>query len=129
MKKLTILGLAAASALTMGVSVASAQPYDRWGRDHDRREQGAYNINARQAQLERRIDRATRDGRISNYEAARLHRQADEFARFERRYRRDGLSNWERADLDRRLDFLEGMINSEMRDRDYGYGYGYDHRR
>lgn len=129
MKKLTILGLAAASALTMGVSVASAQPYDRWGRDYDRWEQGAYNINARQAHLERRIDRAHRNGRISDHEAARLHRQADEFARFERRYRRDGLSNWERADLDRRLDFLEWMINSEMRDRDYGYGYGYDYRR
>ena len=140
MKKLTTLTLiGAASALALGATAASAQPYgDRYdGYRQDSYRQDSYrsdgnrggwvNIDQRLAQLDRRIDQGVRDGSLNRREAWRLRGEFNEIARLQARYRADGLSRWERADLDRRFDILSSEIRAERHDQ-YGYGYGYDRR-
>jgi hypothetical protein len=140
MKKLTTLTLiGAASALALGATAASAQPYgDRYdGYRQDSYRQDSYrgdgnrggyvSIDQRMAQLDRRIDRGVRDGTLSRREAYRLRSEFQQIARLQARYRADGLSGWERADLDRRFDILSDEIRAERHDQ-YGYGYGYDRR-
>ncbi len=128
MKKILLsLTVAAASALALTATGASAQPYDM---RHDRpmAERGSQwvSINERQAMLDRRIDRGLRDGSLNRREAGRLRMQFNDIARLETRYRVGGLSNWERADLDRRFDRLSSRIRSERHDDQYGYGYGHE---
>ncbi|HEY9217251.1 MAG TPA: hypothetical protein VIO94_04325 [Phenylobacterium sp.] len=82
------------------------------------------NINQRQAQMERRIERGLQSGRLSRAEAYRLRAEFNQIARLEARYRANGLSTVERADLDRRFDRLAMQIRFEGRDSQYGYGYG-----
>ena len=67
-------------------------------------------VGARQADLDRRIDRAVRSGQISNREAYRLRGEFNALKRLEMDYRRGGLSSWQRADLDRRYDRLSAQI-------------------
>jgi Ni/Co efflux regulator RcnB len=124
MKKLIVSGLIAASAIALSAGAASAQPYgDRWG---DRGDRGGWtSINARQDQLDRRIDRGVHTGQLNRREARGLRQEFNQIARLESRYRANGLSNWERADLNRRFDILSSKIRFERRDRNYGYGYGY----
>jgi len=125
-KKFIISGLIAASAMTLAAGAASAQPY----RGDHYEQRGAWTpINARQAQLEHRIDRGVQTGQLDRREAWRLRQEFRDIARLESRYRANGLSNWERADLDRRFDRLAAQIRWERRDREYGAGYGYDYRR
>lgn len=81
-------------------------------------------IDRRQDQLDRRIDRGVRDGRLTRAEAVRLRAEFRDVARLEARYRMNGLSAYERADLDRRFDRLAARIRWEARDNQYGYGYG-----
>lgn len=108
---------------TLAVAIpAAAQPWQ--GRP------GAWmSIDARQANLERRIDRGLRDGSLTRREADRLRAEFRDIARLEYRYRSGGLTSWERADLDRRFDRLAMSIRAERRDgqQRYGYGYGYDY--
>lgn len=123
--KTLIAALAAVTTVTAIAAPAAAQPY---GRDHGRYEQqGAYNLNQRQAQLNTRIEVGVRRGTISRREAADLRNQSQDIARLEARYRVNGLTGWERADLDKRFDRLDVRIAREGHDRDYGQGYG--HRR
>lgn len=92
--------------------------------------QGWMPINARQAVLDRRIDRGVDDGSLTRREAIRLRSEFQDIARLEARYRRsDGLQGWERADLDRRFDRLSQQIRFERRDgqgrdRDFGRDAG-----
>lgn len=122
--------LAAATAVAALAAPAAAQPgYDRHD-DHGRYEQrhdnrwdndrGGYNINARQAQLQQRIEWGVRRGMLDRREATRLRDESRDIARLEARYRIGGLSWNERADLDRRLDRLDTRIARETHDRDYG---------
>ncbi|QYC10405.1 hypothetical protein [Brevundimonas nasdae] len=74
-------------------------------------------IGARQAELDRRIDRAVRSGQISNREAYRLRGEFNALKRLEADYRRSGLSSWQRADLDRRYDRLSAQVRYDR----YGY--------
>lgn len=145
MKKLTTLTLiGAASALALGATAASAQPYgDRYdgyrqdsyrsdsyrgeGYRGDAYRGGWVSIDQRMDQLDRRIDRGVRDGSLNRREAWRLRSEFNDLARLQARYRADGLSRWERADLDRRFDILSDEIRAERHDQ-YGYGYGYDRR-
>jgi hypothetical protein len=124
MKKLTTLTLiAAASALTLSATAASAQEYGR--HDGYRGDRDAWvSINQRQAQLDRRIDRGVRNGSLNRREAYRLRGEFNRIARLETRYRVNGLNGWERADLDRRFDVLSNRIRSERHDQ-----YGYNTRR
>ena len=80
-------------------------------------------VNNRQAQLDRRIDRAVRAGRLTRSEAVRLRNEYRALARLETRYRANGLTVSERADLDRRFDILAMRVRYEAND---GERYGYN---
>jgi hypothetical protein len=108
---------------------AAAQSYSRdddrhSSRNDDRRHGLSYgqaswqNINQRQANLDRRIDRGVRNGDLSRREAVRLRGEFNTLARLEQTYRRVGLTQWERADLDRRYDRLSAQVRYERRDND-----------
>lgn len=130
--RILIATLAAASAVSAGALPAAAQPHG-YGYDGGRREsqdrgrsgydRDSYNINQRQARLDRRIDRGLRDGSLTRREARDLREDFNRIAWLEARYRSNGLSPWERADLDRRFDRLEDRTRQARRDREYGYGY------
>lgn len=75
-------------------------------------------INARQANLDRRIDQGVRSGQISRREATRLRGEFNSLLRLEANYRRGGLTAWERTDLDRRFDRLSAQVRNERHDRD-----------
>ncbi|WP_312598147.1 hypothetical protein [Brevundimonas sp.] len=79
-------------------------------------------INARQANLDRRIDRGVRTGQLSRREAVRLRGEFNSLLRLEANYRRGGLTAWERADLDRRFDRLSAQIRYERGDRNHWRG-------
>lgn len=77
------------------------------------------NINARQANLDARIDAGVRNGDLTRNEAARLRDEFRDIARLEARYRAsNGLSLSERRDLDRRFDSLSARVRFERNDRD-----------
>jgi polyisoprenoid-binding protein YceI len=98
---------AAIAVLVAGAGTASAAPY---------------NINARQSQIEQRIDMGVRTGSLTRFEARSLRDELHQVQRLEARYRRDGLTRWERADLDRRLDVLSAKVRWERHDgQDRGY--------
>ena len=82
-------------------------------------------VEARKAELDRRIEAGLRSGDLTPTEAARLRMRFNDIARLEARYSVGGLSAWERGDLDRRFDQLADAITLESRDRQYGYGYGW----
>lgn len=75
-------------------------------------------INARQANLEHRIDVGVRNGSLTRSEAVRLRAEFNDLMRLEARYRYNGLTGAERADLDRRFDALSSRIRYERNDRD-----------
>ncbi len=77
-----------------------------------------WNINQRQAQLDRRIDQGVRSGQLTRTEAVRLRAEFRGIVALEARYRRTapGLTVAERADLDRRFDVLARKIRWERRD-------------
>lgn len=107
------------------VSVAApsfAQSYHRPAPPHHGAQHAGYgswqSINARQANLDRRIDQGVRNGQISRREATRLRGEFSSILRLEANYRRGGLTAWERTDLDRRFDRLSAQVRSERRDRD-----------
>lgn len=79
---------------------------------------GWWNINQRQAQLDRRIDQGVRSGQLTRAEAVRLRAEFRGIVALEARYRRTapGLTVAERADLDRRFDALARKIRWERRD-------------
>jgi len=103
MKK-TLLFAAAAATLALTAPTASATP-------------GWQPINARQANLEQRIDMGVRNGSLTRNEAAQLRTEYNGIARLEAQYRRNGLSRAEMADLDRRFDALSQRIRYERNDR------------
>ena len=108
-----MLALAAASA-----ALPAAAQSDRHAPAHQVNYGGWQAINARQADLDRRIDQSLRSGQLSRREAARLRSEFNSLARLEASYRRGGLTTWERADLDRRFDLLSAQVRHERRDGD-----------
>ena len=110
MKKLLLL--AAAAGMLAVSAPANAAPWDNG------------NINARQAELNGRIDAGIRDGSLTRTEALNLRAQSRQIAFLERRYHYNGLSFGERRDLDRRLDQLAQNIRYERHDAETRYrGY------
>lgn len=85
---------------------------------NDRNDRNWQPINQRQRQLDNRIDRGIRDGRLDRREAYRLRAEFQEIASLEQRYRRNGLSYEERRDLDRRFDRLDARLSASLNDRD-----------
>ncbi len=87
---------------------------------------GGGGIERQLDQIEQRIDRLRDRRLISNREADRLFRQAEQIDRLHDRYRRDGLSRGEHNDLMRRIQYLRGQIREE---RQEGREDRYDDRR
>jgi len=118
--KTMIAALAAVATVTAVAAPAAAQPY----RDYNRWERGHDNINARQAELQRRIDHGVRRGLLSQREFQELRSDIRSINSLERAYRSDGrLTARERTELNRRLDWSEARLENRL-DRQYGYGYG-----
>ena len=93
--------------------------------DHDRRHDG---INARQQQLEQRIEQGRRSGELTRFEYRRLQNEMRRIARDEHAFRADGhLSQPERQHLHARLDALARAVRYERHDDeqrgDQRYGY------
>lgn len=136
--KTLLTALAAATALTAVGGAAAAQPYgyDRDGRYEQRYDRGDRydgrwerddrrgrheNINARQAEIQRRIAWADRRGLLDRAERNKVLRGVDEIARQEAMFRRGGLDYRERAELNRRLDLLEASLDWRIRNHDYAW--------
>jgi len=114
MKKFTLMlaGLGiAVSAVPMTAAMAAPYPAPAF--------QAWQSINARQANLDRRIDQGVRSGALTRGEAARLRADLNGLARLEAQYRRSrpGLTLAERRDLDRRFDALSARVRIEKHDR------------
>jgi hypothetical protein len=114
MKKFTLMlaGLGiAVSAVPMTAAMAAPHPAPAF--------QAWQSINARQANLDRRIDQGVRSGALTRGEAARLRADLNGLARLEAQYRRSrpGLTLAERRDLDRRFDALSARVRIEKHDR------------
>ena len=89
--------------------------------DHDRRDAS---IDARQSQLEQRIERGWRAGELTPREHRRLMHEARDIERAEHAFRADGrLSPRERSDLHARLDHLARGIHHERRDVEQRHGH------
>lgn len=101
MKKFLAMAVAA-TALSVAVP-ASAQTWQ--------------SINARQANLDQRIDVGVRNGSLTRNEAVQLRAEFRQIAMLENAYRRNGLTTAERRDLDRRFDALSARIRFERHDR------------
>lgn len=126
--------MAVAAVATLGTAAvalpAAAQPYGGGGYGGGGYGGGGYgggygggSINARQDEIQQRIARGERNGRLNHREARRLREQLWDIKRIEARYRYDGgLNRWERSDLDQRLDRLAFRVRQEVRDDDYGHG-------
>jgi len=115
--------LIAVSALSVPMAASAQSRHNNDARyasaqRHDNDARGWQSINARQDNLERRINVGVSNGALSRREATALRAQFRQIANLESRYRRGGLSNWERRDLDQRFDRLSAQIRQERRDRD-----------
>jgi hypothetical protein len=131
MKKIALIALAAAS-LGAVAAPAVAQDYRHDGYRHDagRYNNSArwdyrhdwdrgFNVNQMQNQLNDRIFRGIRNGRLTQNEARNLRGQFQEITRLEVNYRRGGLNAWERRDLERRLVAFETRLDRQLRDGQY----------
>ena len=123
-----LTALLAAASLAGVAAPAFAQPWDDDRYEHDRRWEQRHEYDdddrwngdewAIVDRVERRIERAYDNGRISRREHARLVGQLRQLEGIEHRYMRDGrLSPWERNDLQRRADWLNDQLRSDRRDR------------
>jgi hypothetical protein len=92
--------------------------YDRSDRWDDR----SANIDEREARIKARIQRGIDDGRITDAEARRLHRELRDVEAKERAFRSDGrMGGREEAELNRDLDRLNDNVRRQMRDEQRQY--------
>lgn len=75
------------------------------------------NINAELSNLERNIQRARQNGRISSNEYARLRREIYSVRSIYYRYARGGISQRENYDLQRRMQNLRQQLREDRWDR------------
>ena len=125
MRKFIIPAIVLAAAASAALPAAAQSHGPSHGQSHQARppvHQAGYgnwqSINARQANLDRRIDQGVRTGQLSRREATRLRGEFNGLLRLEANYRRGGLTAWERTDLDRRFDRLSAQVRNERHDRD-----------
>ena len=106
--KTTIL----ASALLAGLSLGAAAPASaaQWGAPGQLR----HDIS----QLDRQIDRARDQRRISRVEANQLDRQVDRLQNTYRAFARGGFTRSEYASLDRQIDAVRRNLAVQVRDGD-----------
>lgn len=109
-------------ALSMRIRAERTDNDRRGGPRRDRWQHA--NLNQQQAQFRQRLDRATRDGRITPVQARNLRAEFQTIANLESQYRRGGLDARERAELDMRLDRLQANFRASVQASQYAYGYG-----
>ena len=101
------------SAMLLSTVAAAAPAAAQYNRGYGHQGQ---NIERQLDQIERRID-MLRDRRlISNNEAFRLSRQAEQIDRLHDRYRRNGLTQREHWDLQNRIQNLRQHLRAERRE-------------
>jgi hypothetical protein len=137
--KTIFAALGAAAAVTAVAAPAVAQPYgydrqDRYERDarydrddrydrgdrHDRWDNGGLRaIDAREAELVRKMDWGIRRGLITRKEQSELNYSLRQLDRSEAAFRGDGrITPRERAELNRQLDWFEARLEGRL-----GNGY------
>jgi hypothetical protein len=132
--------LAIAAAAIAAPAAAQSYGYDHRdsGRYEQRHDNARYeqhgrwddgNLNARQAEISRKIEWGIRRGALDRREAQSLRIESRDIAQLEAQYRRGGLTGPEYRGLDHRLDRLEAALERDLNDREYGAGYGNDHYR
>lgn len=111
MRKTVLFSILAASAVALSTP-AAAQHYGGQGGGYGQR----FPFEARQAQLEQRVERMAYNGRISRQEYRLFQRQFAHFDRLQRDYRRGGIDRWEARELDAQLDRIQAQIRHERRE-------------
>jgi hypothetical protein len=101
--------ISAIALSTVALSAAPATAQYRGGGYN----QGGAGIERQIDQLEQQIDRLRDRRLISNSEAVRLSRQAEQIDRLHDRYRRNGLSQGEQRDLMQRVQNLRQRVQAE----------------
>lgn len=106
-----ILAITMASMMALAVATpAAAQPWQT--------------INARQDNMEARINAGVASGALTRQEAIALRTDFRALVALESNYRLNGLTVDERRDLDRRFDALDARIRYERHDGQSGNGWG-----
>jgi len=120
--KIVAPALIAAMGIGAVAAPASAQPY---GQQHNGRHDAGRptpvrnsNIRADINGLNRDIDRAVANRRISSREAMGLKRDANQVQRLYAQYARNGLTRSETQTLQSRVDRIQVALRAERRDRD-----------
>jgi len=119
--KSTLVAVAAAGLLASTAAFAqSYQPYHRdnqqWAQN-ERWDDRSASIDEREARLNAYIQRGMTDGRITDREARRLHRELRDIEAKERAYKEDGrLSRRETDALNHDLDRLTDHVRQQIRD-------------
>jgi len=119
--KSTLIAIAAAGLLASTAAVAQTyQPYHRdnpqYAQD-ERWDDRSAGINEREARINTYIQRGMSDGRITDREARRLHRELRDIEAKERSYMADGRLNRRETDtLNRDLDRLTDHVRQQIRD-------------
>ncbi len=106
MTKSKIYAAAAGAALLLAAGASQAQPDPGAG------------IDAKQAEVARRIDAGVAQNDLSRDEANRLRDELHRIERVEVEFRRGGLTGQEIGELNRRLDVLQGSIQKNRNDGD-----------
>lgn len=111
-------GAAAAAGVTTQHEATFATVQYQYGQY--RSEERAATINDREARINDRIERGMRDGRITDREAHRLHRQIRDIEAKERDFRNNNgrIGPREADELNRDLDRLANDVRREMRDHE-----------
>lgn len=135
MRKFLILAAAAASTLAVAAPAAAQWQQPQYGYGYGQGYGPGYGYNnnyghvrslqVRLNHIERQINRLDSRNILSEREADRLRRQANQLERQIRYASRNGLNQWEFRDLQNRLVHLEQRVRFEARDGNrYGQGYG-----
>ena len=127
----TLIALATAGVLVSGTAfadtttfqgdafrTASIVPVQYYQRGDDR----SANINEREARINSWIERGVSDGRITDWEARRHHRELGDIQARERAFMSDGrLDGYEYSELNRDLDRLADNVRDRMRNDNRRY--------
>jgi hypothetical protein len=127
MRKILISAAAAVTALAVAAPAAAQwqQPQYGYGYGYNNNYGHVRSLQIRLNQIERQINRLDSRNILSEREADRLRRQANQLERQIRYAARNGLNQWEFRGLQNRLVHLEQRVRYEARDGNrYGQGYG-----
>ena len=129
MRTFLISAAAAVTALAVAAPAAAQwqQPQYGYGQGYGYTNNYGHvrSLQVRLNQIERQINRLDSRNVLSEREADRLRRQANQLERQIRYASRNGLNQWEFRDLQNRLAYLEQRVRYEARDGNrYGQGYG-----